>query len=131
MSRTRVHGTTAAAAARGRRLADARSQTLRKPMSWLPQGQLLPERSWRRRHRGVVVLLWLHAVALALFAVAHVYQGWRHMLMTLLPGYALTALYLSTGSLLLPVLVHVLIDVCGLVLTPAPATAARPVAQNG
>ncbi|GAA1581283.1 hypothetical protein GCM10009678_75050 [Actinomadura kijaniata] len=92
-------------------------------------------------YRGVLIALFVGVlgvpvqvaagIALALFAVAHAYQGWRNMLLTLLPGYALTAMYLSTGSLLLPVLVHILIDVRGLVLTPAPAAGPRPVAQNG
>ena len=35
-----------------------------RAVSALPQGQLLPEQSWRRRHRGIVALLWLHAVGL-------------------------------------------------------------------
>ena len=48
-------------------------------MQWLPQGQLLPEHIWRRRHQGIVVLLWLHVPALFAFglliggnSVAHV-----------------------------------------------------------
>ncbi|MFC9976308.1 CPBP family intramembrane glutamic endopeptidase [Spirillospora sp. NPDC127200] len=67
------------------------------------------------------------ALALAVFAVGHLYQGWRNVLMVALPGYALTMLYLSTGSLLVPILVHIAIDVRGLVLTPAP----RPAGQDG
>jgi diguanylate cyclase len=35
----------------------------------LPQGQLLPESAWRRRHRWIVVLLSLHVVGLYCFAV--------------------------------------------------------------
>jgi diguanylate cyclase (GGDEF)-like protein len=38
-------------------------------MQWLPQGQLLPEHIWRRRHQGIVVLLWLHVPALLLFGL--------------------------------------------------------------
>ncbi|MGZ4185529.1 MAG: putative bifunctional diguanylate cyclase/phosphodiesterase [Solirubrobacteraceae bacterium] len=38
-------------------------------MHWLPQGQLLPEHIWRRRHQGIVTLLWLHVPALLLFGV--------------------------------------------------------------
>jgi diguanylate cyclase (GGDEF)-like protein len=38
-------------------------------MHWLPQGQLLPEHIWRRRHQGIVALLWLHVPALFLFGV--------------------------------------------------------------
>ena len=41
----------------------------RRALAFLPQGRLLPERSWRRRHRWIVVLVWLHAVGLAAFGV--------------------------------------------------------------
>jgi PAS domain S-box-containing protein len=34
-----------------------------------PQGYPLPNDVWRRRHRGVVVLLWLHVIGLACFGV--------------------------------------------------------------
>lgn len=36
---------------------------------WLPTGRGLPEGVWQRRHHGIVVLLWAHAVALAAFAL--------------------------------------------------------------
>ena len=39
----------------------------------LPQGQLLPEHIWRRRHATIVVLLWLHVFGLALFGL---YRGY-------------------------------------------------------
>src|SRR5690348_6586477 len=38
-------------------------------MQWLPQGQLLPEHIWRRRHQGIVALLWLHLPALLAFGL--------------------------------------------------------------
>ena len=86
-------------------------------------------------YRGVLIALFVGVLgvsvtvaaglSLALFAVGHLYQGWRSMLLVLLPGYALTAMYLTSGSLLLPILVHILIDVRSLALTPAPA---RPAA---
>jgi diguanylate cyclase len=41
----------------------------RQALALLPQGRLLPERSWRRRHRWIVILVWLHALALAAFGV--------------------------------------------------------------
>ena len=34
----------------------------------LPEGRSLPARTWERRHKGIVALLWLHAVGLGLFA---------------------------------------------------------------
>ena len=36
---------------------------------WLPKGQLLPEHILRRRHRSIVILLWLHVPALCAFGV--------------------------------------------------------------
>ena len=36
---------------------------------WLPKGQLLPEHVLRRRHRSIVILLWLHVPALFVFGV--------------------------------------------------------------
>ena len=36
---------------------------------WLPEGSMLPEDVWVRRHRGVLTLLWLHVPALFLFAL--------------------------------------------------------------
>jgi diguanylate cyclase len=36
---------------------------------WLPKGQLLPEHVLRRRHRSIVILLWLHVLALFVFGV--------------------------------------------------------------
>ncbi|MFI7037940.1 CPBP family intramembrane glutamic endopeptidase [Microbispora rosea] len=61
------------------------------------------------------------ALALAVFTAGHLYQGWKSMLAVALAGCALTALYLATGSLLLPILMHALMDIRGLVCTPQPA----------
>jgi diguanylate cyclase (GGDEF)-like protein len=36
---------------------------------WLPKGQLLPEHILRRRHRSIVILLWLHVPALFAFGL--------------------------------------------------------------
>src|SRR5688500_7420301 len=38
--------------------------------SALPEGRTLPDRVWRRRHHAMLTLLWLHAVGLAIFALA-------------------------------------------------------------
>ena len=40
----------------------------------LPQGGTLPEGSWVRRHRGVVVLLWLHSAVIPVFALTMGYS---------------------------------------------------------
>ena len=36
---------------------------------YLPQGSALPEEVWARRHRGILILLWLHVPALFVFAL--------------------------------------------------------------
>lgn len=46
------------------------SARVRQLASTLPRGRTLPDRVWRRRHRAVVGLLWLHVVGLAIFAIA-------------------------------------------------------------
>jgi membrane protease YdiL (CAAX protease family) len=62
----------------------------------------------------------LVAVAALAFGVAHAYQGVAGVLTTGVLGGVLAALYLDTGSLLLPVVLHVLIDLRFL-LVPADA----------
>ena len=41
----------------------------RRIATQLPQGRLLPAEVWRRRHRSITVLLWLHVPALLAFAI--------------------------------------------------------------
>ena len=36
---------------------------------WLPEGGLLPGPEWANRHRGILILLWLHVPGLALFGL--------------------------------------------------------------
>jgi diguanylate cyclase (GGDEF)-like protein len=45
----------------------------RRIAAQLPQGRLLPDAIWRRRHRSITVLLWLHVPALLAFALARGY----------------------------------------------------------
>lgn len=61
------------------------------------------------------------AVSVAAFALAHAYQGVRQVLTIAVLAFVFTVLYLRSGSLLLPVLVHVLIDLNGLLLVSAEA----------
>ncbi|MFI7042927.1 CPBP family intramembrane glutamic endopeptidase [Streptosporangium sandarakinum] len=58
-------------------------------------------------------------LALAVFVAGHLYQGWRGMAMVTLVGLGLTVLYLRTGNLLLPILLHAVADIRSLLLVPA------------
>ncbi len=46
----------------------------------------------------------------AVFGLAHFYQGWQGVLKTGMGGLVLAAFYVLTGSVLLPVAVHAMID---------------------
>jgi GAF domain-containing protein/anti-sigma regulatory factor (Ser/Thr protein kinase) len=58
----------------------------------LPQGRTLPEDTWARRHTGVLFLLWTHAAAIPLFALARGYSL-DHALLegVIVPGAAAVA----------------------------------------
>ncbi|MCM3766932.1 CPBP family intramembrane glutamic endopeptidase [Neobacillus niacini] len=55
---------------------------------------------------GVVLLI----VGAAIFGIAHYYQGWKGVIMTGLVGFVLGRVYVSTGSLLYPIILHTIID---------------------
>jgi membrane protease YdiL (CAAX protease family) len=68
----------------------------------------------------LAVVAWLHpsatttqaAVATAVvFGLAHLYQGPRGVVLTGIVGYLFAVMALQTGSLLLPMILHVLIDI--------------------
>ncbi|HTJ33270.1 MAG TPA: CPBP family intramembrane glutamic endopeptidase [Dactylosporangium sp.] len=65
-----------------------------------------------------------------LFGMAHLYQGWLGMLLTAVLGQAMAYFYLPTGSLLIPIVLHTLIDLRGLVMVPAVATSPEPVQRD-
>jgi membrane protease YdiL (CAAX protease family) len=67
------------------------------------------------------------ALAIAAFGLAHLYQGWVGVLATAFVGAVFTALYLWSGSLVVPMALHVVIDLLGLVVRP---TAARLLARR-
>lgn len=80
-------------------------------------------------YRGLLIAVGVHVLglplpaaaglALALFTIGHLYQGPRGMIMVTLAGLGLTMLYLRTGSLLPAILLHILIDLRALLVTPA------------
>jgi membrane protease YdiL (CAAX protease family) len=72
---------------------------------------------------GVLVL-----VAALAFGLAHAYQGRAGVLTTGLLGGVMAALYLQTGSLLLPVLLHAAIDLRFLLVPSRALPAGRSIA---
>ena len=61
---------------------------LRRLQAWLPDGQSLPVPVWRRRHRGMVWLLWANVPALFVFALVDGYPP-VHALVDVAPVVAL------------------------------------------
>ena len=57
-------------------------------------------------------------IALVAFGLAHWYQGWKGVLVTTAVGVLLFWLYLSSGSIVKPIAVHILFDVIALVIRP-------------
>lgn len=78
---------------------------------------------------GGLPTLPLVLVAGAAFGLAHAYQGWQGVLTTGVLGGVLAALYLGTGSLLLPMVLHALIDLRFLLVPAGALPAARRVAR--
>ncbi len=69
---------------------------------------------------------WLaFAAAAIVFGLAHLYQGAVGVTATTIIGVLLTLVYLATGSLWLAVLLHIVIDLVGLVLRPVMSGAVR------
>jgi len=58
------------------------------------------------------------AVACVLFGALHLYQKWVGVLTATLMGVVLAYLYLVSGTILVPIVVHALIDLRSLVLLP-------------
>lgn len=54
-----------------------------------------------------------------LFGIEHLYQGWRGVVGTAFIGWLLMKLYLLTGTIAVPIVVHTLIDLYAFVVVPA------------
>jgi membrane protease YdiL (CAAX protease family) len=80
---------------------------------WLYRGVLLALAAGLRPEPSPARMVVISALA---FGLAHNYQGAVGVLVTGVLGACLTVLYLGSGSLLLPVLYHVLVDLRVLVL---------------
>ncbi|WP_338501432.1 CPBP family intramembrane glutamic endopeptidase [Sphingomonas kaistensis] len=59
------------------------------------------------------------AISIVSFGIAHWYQGFKGVLATTAMGALFAYLYLSSGSLLKPILIHILIDLVALAIRPA------------
>ncbi|WBU38037.1 CPBP family intramembrane glutamic endopeptidase [Homoserinibacter sp. YIM 151385] len=57
-------------------------------------------------------------IAAVLFGLLHLYQGWTGVLATTALGLVMTLVYVVTGSILWPILLHAAIDLRSLVLIP-------------
>ncbi len=62
-----------------------------------------------------------------IFGLGHIYQGWRRSIATGIVGVVLALLYVLSGSLLLPVVLHAVGDWRMLLILPPDATPATPV----
>lgn len=68
---------------------------------------------------GLTGSAWLaFLLAGVVFGLVHAYQGWGGAITAGVTGLAITALYVSTGSILICILVNTLIDLRGMVLIP-------------
>ena len=105
---------TAIIAARAPRGA-AITRLVRRIRQGLPEGRPLPDRLWRRRHRGILVLLWLHVLAIVAFGLL-AGEGLAHSLAHGAPiaGFTLLAAWERLGRTVRAVLAS-----CGLITASA------------
>ena len=69
-------------------------------------------------HLGVTGALLLFLTSLV-FGLAHIYQGIAGILATAVMGFVLSMAYIISGTLLLPIVIHVLIDLNLLLRRPS------------
>jgi len=63
-------------------------------------------------------LTWALVVSSVIFGIGHLYQGAAGAVQTALIGLVLAAMFVVTGNLLLPIVVHVVLDLRVLVILP-------------
>jgi membrane protease YdiL (CAAX protease family) len=59
-----------------------------------------------------------------IFGAAHLYQGWRGIVATSVAGLVLAVAYVATGNLMLPIVVHAIGNLRGVLIFSPPKTAA-------
>jgi membrane protease YdiL (CAAX protease family) len=60
-----------------------------------------------------------------IFALQHLYQGWGGVLGSTVIGFVFGLLYLLSGSLLLPIIIHAALDLRMLLTLPPPQSPAE------
>jgi len=79
------------------RTAAPRASSVKRLLGWLPRGSTLPNEVWVRRHRAILVLLWLHVPALFVFGLAR-HESLLHSLVEA----ALVAVFVAAATALRP-----------------------------
>jgi uncharacterized protein len=64
-----------------------------------------------------------------IFGLGHLYQGWKGIVGTGILGLVFGGLYVITGSLLLPMVLHAMVDLRVLLIFPPDTTDEEPVAE--
>ncbi|MEK4030080.1 CPBP family intramembrane glutamic endopeptidase [Pseudobacillus sp. FSL P4-0506] len=54
--------------------------------------------------------MYIIIISAVIFGFGHIYQGWKGLLLTGFIGFIFARTYLATGSLLFPILLHIVID---------------------
>ena len=57
-------------------------------------------------------------LSITIFGLMHYYQGWQGVLATTFAALLFSVVYLYTGSLLIPIVMHIFMDLNGLVFVP-------------
>ncbi len=64
-------------------------------------------------------LSWALVISSLIFGIGHLYQGTVQAASTVVIGFMLGAIFIVTGSLLLPILIHAVMDLRVLLMVPA------------
>jgi uncharacterized protein len=57
-----------------------------------------------------IPLLMIAIITSMIFGIAHLYQGWKNVIVTGLIGFALARFYMYFGTIWIPIIVHIIID---------------------
>jgi len=77
-----------------------------------------------------VPIVWGFLISCVIFAACHTYQGWVGVLATGVLGLVLSAAYATTYSLWTAIVLHIAIDVMGLVVRPLVGVGLRNIARR-